>query len=338
MADIDVSVIIPVYKVEEFLDRCVQSVINQTHKNIEIILVNDGSPDRCPEMCDEYAKQDSRIKVVHKQNGGLSSARNAGLSEANGNFIFFLDSDDWLDLHSIQALYDLIIEHNCDFVRYCPMYAGRKDIPDGTAYNDGKARKVAPGYYDRARIEKEIFPRLIATDKITQGAIVSACRSFYNHDFLKRNNLWFYDNVRYGEDMIFSANVVYRANSFYYLDGPNFYHYFFNSASIAKSFKPDRFDVSKKIIEYFERDFSDCTDIDYEKQLALLKMFLVLSALADRHHIENVKERESFIRKICTDPVTVDAMKHIDKADVSLKLKAMLYLIKFKMSKLLAII
>src|SRR5574344_2644299 len=89
-----ISIIVPVYKVEQYLDECVQSIRNQTYTNLEIILVDDGSPDRCPEMCDEYAKQDSRIKVIHKKNGGPSSARNIGLNAASGLYIGFVDSDD----------------------------------------------------------------------------------------------------------------------------------------------------------------------------------------------------------------------------------------------------
>ena len=101
-----ISVIIPIYKVEEYLNRCVESVVNQTYNNLEIILVDDGSPDKCPQMCDDWAKKDSRIKVVHKKNGGLSDARNAGLDIAAGDYISFIDSDDWIDLET----YSLIIE------------------------------------------------------------------------------------------------------------------------------------------------------------------------------------------------------------------------------------
>lgn len=97
-----VSVIIPVYKVEKYLDRCIKSVVNQTYKDLEIILVDDGSPDNCPVMCDEWAKKDSRIKVVHKKNGGLSSARNAGLDICTGEYIMFLDSDDWYDIDTVE--------------------------------------------------------------------------------------------------------------------------------------------------------------------------------------------------------------------------------------------
>jgi glycosyltransferase involved in cell wall biosynthesis len=86
-----ISVIVPIYKVEEYLPRCIDSILAQTYKNLEIILVDDGSPDKCPAICDEYAKKDSRIKVIHKKNGGVSSARNAGLEAAKGDYIFFVD-------------------------------------------------------------------------------------------------------------------------------------------------------------------------------------------------------------------------------------------------------
>ena len=109
-----VSVIIPVYKVEKYLDKCVESVVNQTYKNLEIILVDDGSPDACPAMCDDWAQRDSRIKVIHKQNGGLSSARNAGLDVCAGEYLYFLDSDDYIAKNCIEMLLNAIISDNSD--------------------------------------------------------------------------------------------------------------------------------------------------------------------------------------------------------------------------------
>jgi len=103
-----ISVIVPVYKVEAFLDRCVQSIANQSYRNLEIILVDDGSPDNCPALCDAWSERDSRIKVVHKQNGGLSDARNAGMAIATGEFMGFVDSDDWIATDMYQHLYDLL--------------------------------------------------------------------------------------------------------------------------------------------------------------------------------------------------------------------------------------
>lgn len=111
-----ISVIIPIYKVEAFLDRCVQSVLNQTYRDIEIILVNDGSPDNCPAMCDAWAKQDSRIKVIHKPNGGLSDARNAGLDIATGEYVAFVDSDDYIHPQMYDIMLDAMLRTQSDIV------------------------------------------------------------------------------------------------------------------------------------------------------------------------------------------------------------------------------
>ena len=111
------SVIIPVYNVEKYLSRCVDSVLNQTYKNFELILVDDGSLDNSPVICDEYENKDSRIKVIHKENGGLSSARNAGLEICKGDYIFFIDSDDWLtDENVLEEFISKAEKENADFV------------------------------------------------------------------------------------------------------------------------------------------------------------------------------------------------------------------------------
>lgn len=114
MMDSLISVIVPIYKVENFLCKCVDSILNQTYKNLEIILVDDGSPDKCGEICDEYAKKDSRIKVIHKENGGLSDARNAGIDVAQGDYFVFVDSDDYIDYEMIETLYYCIKNDNSD--------------------------------------------------------------------------------------------------------------------------------------------------------------------------------------------------------------------------------
>ena len=106
-----VSIIIPVYKVEPYLDKCVQSVIAQTYKDLEIILVDDGSPDRCPQMCDEWAQKDKRIRVIHQKNCGLSGARNTGIREAKGEWLYFLDSDDWIIPECIALMVDCVNNH-----------------------------------------------------------------------------------------------------------------------------------------------------------------------------------------------------------------------------------
>ena len=111
-----ISVVIPVYKVEKFLNECVQSVLSQTYENLQVILVDDGSPDRCGEMCDKWADKDHRIQVIHKKNGGLSDARNAGLAVAAGAYIAFVDSDDWIAPQMYEVMLKTIKEQNADIV------------------------------------------------------------------------------------------------------------------------------------------------------------------------------------------------------------------------------
>ena len=111
-----ISVIVPIYKVEAYLDRCVSSIVGQTYKNLEVVLVDDGSPDNCPSMCDAWAAKDMRIKVIHKENGGLSDARNAGLAIATGDYISFVDSDDWIDESMLQTMVDVLQTEKADIV------------------------------------------------------------------------------------------------------------------------------------------------------------------------------------------------------------------------------
>lgn len=117
-----VSVIVPIYNVEEYLSRCIDSIVKQTYTNLEIILVDDGSPDNCPKICDEFADKDARIKVIHKKNGGLSDARNAGLEICTGEYISFIDSDDWVHQDFIKILYDVVCENDADIAECAVSY------------------------------------------------------------------------------------------------------------------------------------------------------------------------------------------------------------------------
>lgn len=116
-----ISIIVPIYKVEIYMQRCIDSILNQTYQNLEVILVDDGSPDNCGDICDKYAIKDNRIKVIHKSNGGLSSARNAGIDIAKGDFFGFVDSDDWIEADMYESLYDALIRHNAD-ISICGRY------------------------------------------------------------------------------------------------------------------------------------------------------------------------------------------------------------------------
>lgn len=116
-----VSIVLPIYNVEKYLDRCIESVINQTYRNLEILLVDDGSPDDCPQKCEEWAKKDGRIKVIHKANAGLGYARNTGIENASGEYICFFDSDDYIDPSTIEKAYNTAQKNNSDMVFVRPL-------------------------------------------------------------------------------------------------------------------------------------------------------------------------------------------------------------------------
>lgn len=147
-----ISVIVPVYNVEKYLPKCIDSIIDQTYGKLDIILVNDGSSDGSSQICDEYAKKDRRIRVIHKNNGGLSSARNAGLDVANGQFIAFLDSDDWIEPEMYEVLLNLSITYNAD-ISSCAsrnVYLGDTSIPQNN-------EKEKPQVYEGDDIIKELL-------------------------------------------------------------------------------------------------------------------------------------------------------------------------------------
>lgn len=122
-----ISIIVPVYKVEAYLEKCINSILNQTFSEFELILVDDGSPDKCPQICEEYAKKDFRIKVIHKENGGLSDARNAGIEIAKGKYMGFVDSDDYIAPDMYDSLYRLITENGCDIAVCGAVNVGEND-------------------------------------------------------------------------------------------------------------------------------------------------------------------------------------------------------------------
>ena len=138
-----ISVIVPVYKVEKYLDKCVQSIVNQTCKNLEIILVDDGSPDNCGAMCEAWAEKDSRIKVIHKENGGLSDARNAGLAVATGDWVAFVDSDDWVAEEMFARLLNAAKNHQADISACNVQFVEEGQLPDAP-YVSGETVCLTP--------------------------------------------------------------------------------------------------------------------------------------------------------------------------------------------------
>ena len=219
-----ISIIIPVYKVEKYLKECVDSVLNQTHKNLEIILVDDGSPDNCPKICDEYAKKDSRVKVVHKENGGVSSARNTGIDVSTGEFIMFFDSDDWIERDLCEKAMTTMINNNNDvvfwtYVREFQNNSSIKIIYDkDTSFGENECKNL----YRRiiGPLGKELFhPENLEV-------LSSLWNKVYKSDIIKNNNIRFFDINKIGasEDGLFNIEYFKYVKSASYINRA-FYHY-----------------------------------------------------------------------------------------------------------------
>ena len=147
-----------IYNEWEYLDKCIDSIVNQTYKNIEIILVDDGSTDCCGEKCDNYAEEDSRIIVIHKPNGGLVSARKAGTKEATGDYIINVDGDDWIEKERIQNLVKGIEQYHADII-YMDGYV--REYPDNQVMVKGNLRR---GFYTKQQVQEEILMKLASTN------------------------------------------------------------------------------------------------------------------------------------------------------------------------------
>lgn len=331
-----VSIIIPVYNVEQYIVRCVDSVLNQTLSDLEVILVDDESPDNCPVICDQYKEKDSRVKVIHKKNGGLASARNTGLKIARGEYIFFVDSDDWIEPETIEELVEVADKYGVDFVRFRPMYAGWPNHCDDDLCDFGTEQGMREGLYEKSDIIREIYPRLFATPELTLGVIVAAWRSLYRRDFLEEHSIAFEEGIRYSEDTIFSAKVVVAAQNFYYLDGPRYYHYFYNIKSITKSYKKDYWENNKILMQCFENEFENYKEYDFSNQLWLQKIYCIVQALGQRKAFSERTEREKYCLKVCNDSTTTEAMGHMHLIKVSWKLYLFCVLVKLKWNKIIA--
>ena len=203
-----VSVIVPVYKVEKYIKKCVNSIINQTYKNLEIILVDDGSPDKCPQICDDYAEKDSRIKVIHSVNQGVSCARNQGIKASSGEYVTFVDSDDWLPNHAIEQLVTAIEENNADFCFGNTIEVG--------AIHTARVFDVGRKCIDKS--DEEEFISYISKMYMTPWG------KLYRRQILEQSDINFPKGVQYGEDTNFLLKYLCACNHLCSIDS-NVYFY-----------------------------------------------------------------------------------------------------------------
>lgn len=323
-----VSIIVPVYNVEKYLKRCVESLLSQTLKDIEIILVDDGSTDNCPALCDEFSKIDDRITVVHKHNGGLSSARNAGLKVAKGKYIGFIDSDDTANPTMFEDLVSTIQKEHVDFVMSDYIRIEKND------QHFLKTVNIAGGKYSKDDIKSIIFPNLIMGSNIDYGPLLSVWHCLYDSAFLKTHDIKFDEEVRWSEDNIFSSIVGYYAESFYYLKGKGLYNYFQNPGTITTTYRKGSWDVYCTMNKHLKEFFKDKTDYDFSNQL---KLHLIYYACVSTRQtkILRYKERKQELIKILYTPELISSFKNINLNYLPLKLKLYLFLIKNKRVNLL---
>ena len=318
----DLSIIVPVYKVEPYLRRCVKSLMAQTCENYEVLLVDDGSPDSCPKICDELAACTDNIRVIHKANGGLSSARNAGLFAARGDYIGFVDSDDVAapDMFAIMLTAaktsdaDIVM---CDYFRV--LRTGRRWL---------MTTALRPGLYEKADIIKYLYPSLIMGENLDYGPLLSVWHCLYSRKFLNQYHLAFADDIPWSEDNLFSAMAGYHAKRFFYLKSMGLYNYFQNPGTITTSCPPGAWHVYKRMNRYLENYFSFRSDYDFRRQLQLHLLYYAC-------HVIRMERQEACIRNVLKYLHQAHFFDHFRMPDVSLKLKIQLWLMKHQCARTL---
>ncbi len=281
-----ISVIIPIYKVEKYLNRCVESVVNQTYRNLEIILVDDGSPDKCPEICEEWAKKDKRIRVIHKENGGLSDARNVGHRMASGEYIAFVDSDDWIHKDALETLKCFLERYNADIVE-CKAFSTNKKVDDKIIDRD----KIVVSEFDRESSMRALLReeplRQTVWNKLFKRTVIK------DIDFKKG---------KYHEDEFWTYQVFDKAKKILFLDVVLYYYFQRLDSIMGQAFSLRRLDAIEgryRRFLYIQDKFPELEAYTKENLLFLI-MYYGQQALkaADTEKRIFFKEIEKYLKKI----------------------------------------
>lgn len=294
------SVIVPIYKVEKYLNKCIDSILNQSFEEFELLLVDDGSPDNCPKICDEYAKKDKRIRVIHKENGGLVSARNEGIKNAKGDYICYVDGDDWVHADLLKRIYEkAIVHYQPDMV----IFGIAKKFSD---YDEEILCDLSDGIYEKQSLTKNVYPYMMYDSRkpFCKGLIFpAACNKIYRRELLLRH-LCEDERIRMGEDNAFVYECVWYSNKIYVCNEILYFYNQLNPGAMNQSYDPNRFTNNKYLFDYMEKRITGISDI-LDGQFNAFKAYWLTMAvfheiksgipirMATKHVKQGIKENDT---------------------------------------------
>ena len=324
---IELSVIVPVYNSEKYLRECIESILNQTFKDLELILVNDGSKDSSPQICDFYKEKDKRIKVIHKENEGVSVARNTGMGHAQGKYLTFVDSDDYIEQQMYEKMFKKIKKYDCDIV----MCDCMKDFPDHSEIYTHNIRK---GFYTKEQLEEEYYPQLLITKDMQYPATISNCLFVFKKELCEKNKIKYEKGIRFSEDWFFGSYLMLKANSFYYMKNQAFYHYRINNDSVTHVFVPDKWNDYCKLYKCMSNTFIKEKQYDFSEQLNKVLLFLLYNTIGDIYRTQSLTygQKNKKIKDILKSDIIRKLFRKIkiEKLLISKKLKIITYLYKYQ--------
>ncbi len=320
--DIAVSVIVPVYNAKEYLVKCLDSVVNQTLKNIEIIIIDDGSTDGSSEICKEYANKDSRITYYKKENEGLAAARQDGMERASGEYIGFVDSDDWLELNMYEEMYNSAIKENADVV-FCNCFADESE----------KERiHIVPGVYDREGIENHILPRSLAgiSEKGT-NSVIRWCNwlRIYKKELIDKNNLSFDRRFRRSQDLQLTFESALYAEKYVSLNDRYLYHNRTtnNADSLSRGYTKNYWKLIRPLIDVLYKDVEGYKKQDLSNQMHLCAFFFAASGVKNEFEskVISFSDKIKKLNEIAHDEAIQAALPYIEKEKLSNYYQAIYY-------------
>lgn len=322
------SIIIPVYNVEEYLGPCIDSVLNQNFTDFQVILVNDGSKDRSADICEHYALQDSRVKVIHQLNAGVSVARNVGILAARGTYITFVDSDDWIATKMYDSMVNVINKEEHIDVIMCDFINVRNNSTEKIT------AEIPTGYYSKTQIINDIYPTLLVTEDFARLPIVSIWNCIFHHSLFSHQQIKFDADLKFAEDYLIMAEVMIKANTFYYLKDHFFYNYRQYDESRSKQYQPDWWENLLSLNSKLKALLVNNGDFDFGRQLKLQLLhsaLFVLSCVAKNEALNGNQKRQE-IKSILSNNDLKDAFKNLSLKKQEKTIKLVLFLIKHQMT------